>query len=111
MIERANCRGVRCRGKTNSVAPRSQTMNQRARHAFASFTRSDDRKDETVVGMRARDERSDRGLRDRKTDARKERERESVLGKSEMERNDCQRQRLRCPFWPLLMPTSPAMLR
>lgn len=53
-------------------------MNQRARHAFASFTRSDDREDETVVGMRARDERSDRGLRDRKTDARKERERENA---------------------------------
>lgn len=36
MIERTNCRGVGRRGKTNSVAPPSQTMNQRARHAFHS---------------------------------------------------------------------------
>lgn len=59
-------------------------MNQRARHAFVSFTRFDDREYETIVGMRVRDEWSDRGLRDRKTDAGEERE--SGLGKSEEEK-------------------------
>lgn len=84
MIERTNCRGVRCRGKTNFAALRSQTMNQRARHAFASFTGSDNRKHETIVGMRGRDEWSDRGLRDRRIDAWEERE--SGLGKREKEK-------------------------
>lgn len=76
---------------------RSQTMNQRARHAFVSFTGSDNRKHET---MRVRDERNDRGLRDRSTDVGEEGESGRVK-----RRNDCQGQRLRCP---LLMPANVA---
>lgn len=79
MIERTSCRGVRCRGKTNSVALCSQTMNQRARHASVSFTSSDDR--DTIVGItRVRDERSDGGLRDRKTEDRRKKEKSNWGG-------------------------------
>jgi len=58
-------------------------MNQRARHAFVSFTRSDDRERETIAGMRETNGATD--LQDRKTDAGKERESE-LKGKSEGEK-------------------------
>lgn len=68
MIERTNCRG-----KTNSVALRSQTMNQRARHAFiAPFTRTDRTRPSWVRERETK--RNNGGLRDRKIDAGEERE-------------------------------------
>lgn len=85
MIERTSCRGVRCRGKTNSVALCSQTMNQRAPPRLR-FIHEFRRPRPSWVYTRVRDERSDRGLRDRKTEDRRKKEKSNWEGKGEREK-------------------------